>query len=75
MSRTIGSVIISVSLVPLLVSELPPLLRLMFPQFPAVPIHVSLDLMVVAQAAPFGSSVLSLGIFTPIASAAAPAGI
>src|SRR5262245_16708436 len=73
MRGTIRSFVISVSLVPLLVSELPPLLCLMFTQLGAVPIHVSLGLVVVAQAVPFGSSVLPVGIFPPI-SGADPAG-
>jgi hypothetical protein len=47
MRGTIRSVVVSIPLVPLLVTELPPLLRLVFPQFRAIPVHVSLALLVV----------------------------
>jgi hypothetical protein len=68
MRWTIRSVVVSVSLVPLLVSELPLLLGLVFAQFRAIPVPVSLVLLMVAQAIPFGSFVLPLGIFTtPVA--------
>jgi hypothetical protein len=73
MRGTIRSVVVSIPLVPLLVTELPTLLRLVFPQFPAITVHVSLALLVVVQAMPFGSSVLSVGVFTPIPGTA-PAG-
>ncbi len=69
MRWTIGSVVVSVPLVPLLVTELPALLLLVFPQFLAIPVRVSLVLLVVVQAIPFGSSVLPVGVFTPISGA------
>src|SRR5262245_29218181 len=70
MRGTIRGVVVSVPLVPLLVAELPPLLGLVFPQFRAIAVHVSLALLMVAQAIPFGSSVLPVGIFPPIPGAA-----
>src|SRR5262249_7087288 len=62
----IRSVVVSVPLVPLLVAELPALLGLVFPQFRAIAVHVSLALLMVAQSTPFGSLVLPDGIFPPI---------
>src|SRR5438270_12948000 len=72
---TIGRVVVSVALVPLLVAKLPPLLLLVFPQFLAISVHVSLALVVVAQAIPFGSPVLPVRVLTPIACAVLPIGI
>src|SRR5262245_4374028 len=66
MRGTIRSVVASIPLTPLLVTELPSLLALVFPQFRAIAVHVSLTLLMVAQAIPFGSSVLPVGIFSPI---------
>ena len=66
MRWTVGSIKISVALVPLLVAELPPLLLLMFPQFRAVPIAEALALVVVVKTIPFSSLMLSLRVFTPI---------
>jgi hypothetical protein len=71
MCGTVCSIDISISLVPLLVPEFPPLLRLVLPQFGAVAFHKSLSLLVVVQTIPFGPFVLPLGIFTPISSATA----
>src|SRR5215831_1812454 len=70
MRGTVGSVVISIPLVPLLMAKLPPFLGLMFPQFLAIPIHESLALLVVVQAIPFGSFVLPGGVFSPIPGAA-----
>jgi hypothetical protein len=74
MRGTIRSVVVSVPLVPLLVAELPPLLGLVFPQFGTIPVHVLLALLIVAQAIPFGSSVLPVAILHPISSAAGTVG-
>ncbi len=66
MRWTVCSIKISVPLMPLLVPELPLFLRLMFAQFLTIPIHVSLTLLVIVEAIPFASFMLSLGVFTPI---------
>jgi hypothetical protein len=66
MRWTVRSIKISVALVPLLVPELPLFLGLMFPQFRAIPIDVSLALLVIVETIPLGSFMLSLGVFTPI---------
>src|SRR6516225_11514959 len=73
MPGTIRGVGVSVPLVPLLVPELPTLLGLVFAEFGAIPVDVSLALLMVVQAIPFGSFVLPDGIFTPIP-CATPAG-
>lgn len=69
MRRTMCSVVVAVPLVPLLVAELPALLILVLPQFLAISVHLALFLVMVAQALPLGSPVLSVRVFTPIAGA------
>src|SRR5215472_1312703 len=73
MRATFTRGVIAVTLVPLLMAEFIPLLRLVFAKLRAVAIHLEFFLMMVAQAVPFGTLVLSLRIFTPI-SGASPAG-
>ncbi len=73
MCGTVRRVVVSVPLMPLLVPESPALFGLMLPQLRAIPVHVALGLLMSVQAAPFGSFVLPLGIFTPV-SGAAPTG-
>src|SRR5262245_26029756 len=67
--------VVAVTLMPLLMTELPALLRLVFAELRAVPVHLELLLMMVAQTIPFGALVLSFGIFTPITAAAPPGSV